>query len=138
MRLEHINMVVKDLENSLIFYRAVMPHWKIRSKGNTEWNGEPRRWIHFGDDYNYLALNDNGSGENRDLADTKLGLAHIAFETDNIAKLQERLKSAGFEPRLFRAEEPFRKNLYYIDPDGFEVEFVEYTSDLPSERNRDS
>ena len=138
MRLEHINLVVKDINRSLGFYRAGMPHWTVRSEGQTDWYGNPRKWIHFGDDYTYIAFNDNGTGEIRDLKTTQLGLAHFAFETDNLAKLQQRLKVAGFEPRHFGAEEPYRKNLYFIDPDGFEVEFVEYSSDLPSERNRDS
>ncbi len=29
------------------------------------------------------------------------------------------------------------ENAYFIDPNGFEVEFVEYLSDLPCERNSD-
>jgi hypothetical protein len=35
-------------------------------------------------------------------------------------------------------EEAFRKNVYFVDPSGFEVEFVEYLSDLPEERNLDA
>ena len=32
-------------------------------------------------------------------------------------------------------DEPHRRNVYFVDPDGMDVEFVEYLSDLPAERN---
>ncbi|NNO09602.1 VOC family protein, partial [Vibrio sp. B4-12] len=55
MKIEHINLVIKDLEQSLHFYRAAFPHWKIRAKGGGEWYGKARTWVHFGDEYHYLA-----------------------------------------------------------------------------------
>jgi catechol 2,3-dioxygenase-like lactoylglutathione lyase family enzyme len=30
---EHINLVIKDLEKSLAFYKAAFPHWHIRNEG---------------------------------------------------------------------------------------------------------
>lgn len=51
MFLEHVNLVVTDLKKSLSFYQAAFPHWYIRSEGAGKWNGKPRKWIHFGDDY---------------------------------------------------------------------------------------
>ena len=62
---EHINLVIKDLDQSIRFYQAAFPHWKIRTQGGGEWYGKPRKWVHFGDDYQYLALNEFGEGENR-------------------------------------------------------------------------
>ena len=44
---------------------------------------------------------------------------------------------AGYEIDKHGPENPYRKNVYFIDPAGFEVEFVEYFSDIPSERNND-
>jgi hypothetical protein len=41
-------------------------------------------------------------------------------------------------PALFAkdgAEDLHRKNIYFIDPAGFEVEFVQYLSGIPEERN---
>ena len=32
-------------------------------------------------------------------------------------------------------EDPYRRNIYF-DAHGFEVEFVEYLTDIPAERNR--
>jgi catechol 2,3-dioxygenase-like lactoylglutathione lyase family enzyme len=137
MRLEHLNLVVQDISASLTFYQAAFPHWKVRTKGESSWHGVKRNWLHFGDDYNYLTFNDNGVGINRDLTGHQVGLAHFAFETSNINTVIERLELAGFTIAKPGAKDRYRKNVYFIDPDGFEVEFVEYLSDLPFERNED-
>jgi catechol 2,3-dioxygenase-like lactoylglutathione lyase family enzyme len=135
IHLEHINLVVKDIPKTLIFYRAAFPHWRIRDKGQSEWYGKPCNWVHFGDDYQYIAMSDYGEGENRNLKGHQIGLAHFAFVTSNLDAMIERLKKVGFLFHSEGAEEPFRKNIYFLDPAGFEIEFVEYLSDLPSKRN---
>jgi len=136
IHLEHINLVVIDIDKSLEFYRAAFPHWSIRGGGKGEWNGKPRNWLHFGDDYQYLAFGDNGVGENRDLKQHQVGLAHIAFVTNNIKDLVKRLKQAGYETAVDLDIGEHRGNVYYLDPDGFEIEFVEYFSDQPKLRNQ--
>jgi catechol 2,3-dioxygenase-like lactoylglutathione lyase family enzyme len=135
IHLEHINLVVTDIDAELAFYRAAFPHWRERERQQGTWSGKARTWVHFGDDYQYLAFGDNGEGENRDLAGHSVGLAHFAFVTHNLDALVARLRAAGFEPDKDGADEPFRRNIYYIDPAGFEVEFVQYLSDIPAERN---
>lgn len=136
MFLEHVNLVVTDLKKSLSFYQAAFPHWYIRSEGTGEWNGKPRKWIHFGDDYHYIALSDHGEGINRQLSGHQIGLAHFAYVVKNLDALIKRMQLAGFAIDK-GSKHPFRKNAYFIDPNGFEVEFVEYLSDLPHERNSD-
>jgi catechol 2,3-dioxygenase-like lactoylglutathione lyase family enzyme len=138
IHLEHINLVVDDLPATLRFYQAAFPHWHIRTQGKGEWNGKPRTWLHFGDDYQYLAISDHGEAENRDLDGYQVGLAHFAFVTNNLDAVIKRLKDAGFAIAKDGTDEPWRKNIYFIDPVGFEVEFVEYLSDLPTERNLSS
>lgn len=135
MYLEHVNLVVTDIDSMLDFYGAAFPHWRIRDEGHGDWYGKPRKWVHFGDDDYYLALNDHGEGENRDLAGHSVGLAHLAFVTNNLDAVIARLNNAGYVIAAPGAEEPYRKNIYFIDPAGFEVEFVEYLSDIPAERN---
>ncbi|MFG1490142.1 VOC family protein [Oceanospirillum sp. HFRX-1_2] len=135
IHLEHVNLVVSDLVASLKFYRAAFPQWKVRAKGESNWYGKVRNWLHYGDDYQYLALNDSGTGHNRDLTGHELGLAHIAFVTSNIDAVITRLAEAGFGISKDGADEPHRRNVYFIDPDGYEIEFVQYLSDLPEERN---
>ncbi|MCG7497422.1 VOC family protein [Vibrio sp. Of7-15] len=138
IKLEHINLVVSDISKMLTFYQAVFPHWRIRDEGQGEWNGKPRNWLHFGDDYQYIAMSDHGEGENRNLDGHQVGLAHFAYVTNNIDAVIERLTQAGFPISKEGAVEPFRKNVYFVDPAGFEIEFVEYLSDDPKERNLSS
>ncbi len=138
LHLEHVNLVVDDIPAVLHFYQAAFPHWRVRSSGDGEWYGKPRKWLHFGDDFQYLTFNDHGEGQNRDLEGHQIGLAHFAFVTDNIEAVIKRLVDAGYEIAKDGAEEPWRKNVYFVDPAGFEVEFVEYLSDLPEQRNQDS
>ena len=122
----------------LKFYQAAFPHWHVRTSGSGEWYGKPRNWLHFGDDFQYIALSDNGEGENRDLTGHQVGLAHFAFVTDNIDAVTNRLTAAGYPVAKQGADEPYRNNIYFIDPSGFEVEFVQYHSDVPGERNLSS
>ena len=107
----------------------------VRDEGHGEWYGKPRKWVHFGDDEHYLALSDHGEGANRDLKGHSVGLAHFAYVTDNLDAVVARLNNAGYAIAKPGAVEPFRKNVYFVDPAGFEVEFVEYLSDIPAERN---
>lgn len=137
LHLEHLNLVVKSIDDSLTFYQAAFPHWRVRSQGKSDWHGKSRQWLHFGDDYQYLTFNDNGVGKNRDLQGHQVGLAHFAFVTTNISAVIMRLNKAGFAIKTQGAESKYRKNIYFLDPNGFEIEFVEYLSDLPHERNSD-
>ncbi|GAB1043908.1 MAG: VOC family protein [Shewanella algae] len=138
IQLEHLNLVVADLPKTLDFYHAAFPHWQIRCQGEGSWYGKPRKWLHFGDDYQYLAFSDNGEGNNRDLSGHQPGLAHFAFVTADIDGVIKRLQDAGYSIDKDGADEPWRRNVYFIDPAGFEVEFVQYLSDLPKQRNRPS
>lgn len=135
MHLEHVNLVVNDLAQSLSFYQAAFPHWHIRQQGKGDWHGKPRNWLHFGDDYQYLAFSDHGEAANRDNNGYQMGLAHFAYVTNNLEAVIERLKQAGFAIAKNGSEEPYRINVYFVDPSGFEVEFVQYLSDLPAQRN---
>ena len=66
IQLEHINLVVSNIEQALKFYQAALPHWKISDQGQALWSGTERNRLHFGDDYQFITFKDNGIGENRD------------------------------------------------------------------------
>lgn len=135
IHLEHVNLVVSDINAMLKFYQAAFPHWTIRDEGDSLWHGKPRHWLHFGDEFQYIALSDNGVGDNRQLDGHSVGLAHFAYVIDNLEAVIARLVKAGFKIAKDGADVSFRKNIYFVDPAGFEVEFVQYLSDIPSQRN---
>ena len=124
LQLEHINLVVQDIPAMLKFYQAAFPHWFIRDQGKDKWHGKPRTWLHFGDHYHYIAMSDHGEGQNRELTDHQVGLAHFAYVTSNLAAVIARLQQVGFEIAKDGAEDLHRKNIYFVDPAGFEIEFV--------------
>ena len=135
LHLEHLNLVVYNIQQSIQFYQAAFPHWQVRGGGEALWNSKARNWLHFGDDYQYLTFNDGGVGENRDLSGHQIGLCHFAFVTNNLDAMVKRLENSGFNIAKSGADSSFRKNVYFLDPSGYEVEFVEYLTDIPSERN---
>jgi len=137
MYLVRFNLFVDDFVAMRDFYKAAFRHWCIRRQGEGVWYVKARKWLHFGDDFQYLALSDNGEQHNRDLTGHQIGLAHFAYVTNNIAAVISRLEDAGCSIDKPGAENPFRKNVYFIYPAGFEVDFVEYLSDIPNERNND-
>ena len=138
IQLEHVNLVVSDIPQMLTFYQAVFPHWSVRDEGKGEWSGKPRNWLHFGDEYQYIALSDHGEGKNRELVGHQVGLAHFAYVTHDIDGVISRLQAAGFDIAKPGADDPYRRNVYFVDPAGFEVEFVQYLSDVPALRNQSS
>jgi catechol 2,3-dioxygenase-like lactoylglutathione lyase family enzyme len=133
--LEHLNLVVKDIPRALAFYQAAFPHWHIRGEGRSTWHGKPRRWLHFGDDYLYLALSDHGDSNIRDNSGFEVGLSHFAFVTDELENVTQRLKAAGFSADKGEGTPSVRKNTYFTDPDGYEIEFVEYLTEIVGKRN---
>lgn len=134
-RLEHANLVVTAIEPTLSFLSAAFPEWRVRGEGRDAWRGMKRRWLHFGDDDFYVTLNDYGRGRQRDLDSADPGLAHLGFAVASVDETVARLKKAGHAPTHWGPDHPHRRNVYYIDGEGLEFEFVEYLSDKPEEKN---
>lgn len=139
-RLEHANLMVTGIDETANFLLAAFPHWSIRGEGGGEWYGVPRRWAHIGDDYNYITLNEffgpkASHKPQRDLAGTDPGLAHLAFEVDDLDAIVSRLNKIGYESHNLGEDHPHRRNNYFKTKEGIEFEFVQYFSDKPEERN---
>lgn len=134
-RLEHVNLVVSDLEATLRFLQTAFPTWSVRGRGDGTWFGRPRRWLHLGTDTHYITLNDGSEGEARDLHGHTPGLAHVGFEVHDLPALRERMEAAGYTVAIEGGDHPHRRTLYFHDPTGIEFEFVEYLSSDPAERN---
>ncbi len=135
IRLEHVNLVVKDLDRTLDFIQTAFPDWGIRGRGESEWYGKMRQWLHVGTEDTYITLNEGNDESNRDLKGHSPGLAHIGFAVDNMEDISARLQAGGYEIATIGADHPHRKTIYFIDPSGFEFEFIQYLSEKPEEKN---
>ncbi len=136
VKLEHINLVVKDINASSDFIQTAFPDWSIRGQGQSEWYGNKRNWRHIGTQEYYITLNDGGQANNRNLRSLDVGLAHVGFQVDDLDGIAQRLQDKGYEIATIGAEHPYRKTLYFIDPAGFEFEFIEYLSGKPELKNQ--
>ncbi|SFQ21893.1 VOC family protein [Enterovibrio norvegicus] len=139
VRLEHINLVMEDIRPTLAFLLTAFPQWRVRGEGDMTWgsaeNASTRHWLHVGDDDYYLTLNDGAVGEIRDLKGIQPGVAHIGFVVDDLQSVIHRLSLKGFSVDIKGRDHPFRQTVYYNDPAGFQFEFLQYSSDKPSEKN---
>nr|WP_299810731.1 VOC family protein [uncultured Shewanella sp.] len=139
MRLEHVNLVVKDIPPTLAFLLTAFPEWRIRGEGEMSWGSaehpSSRHWLHVGDDDYYLTLNDGAVGEIRDVKGIEPGVAHIGFVVDDLQAVIDRLSAKGFSLDIKGRLHPFRQTVYYNDPAGFQFEFLQYSSDKPAEKN---
>ena len=139
VRLEHVNLVMKDIQPTLNFLLTAFPHWRVRGEGDMTWgkgdDAIQRHWLHVGDDDYYLTLNNNAQGEIRDVRSIQAGVAHLGFVVDDLASIIERLAAQGFTVDITGQNHPYRKTVYYNDPAGFQFEFLQYSSDKPAEKN---
>jgi len=121
MFLEHVNMSVADLDQTIAFYEKLLG-LKVRWRGTTP-RGEPA--AHIGDDRHYLALFEIGERERTEADYGQLGLNHFGFVVDDLDASKQRLADLHVEPTMEADYEPGRR-LYFLDPNGVEVELVQY------------
>ena len=133
--LEHINIVVKDIEATTTFLSVAFPQWKVRGQGVSDWYGYQRKWVHIGNDEQYITLNNGNGSQNRDLTGNTTGLAHIGFVVSDVDAITQRLLAHQYKLSTTGADHPNRKTVYFLDPSGFEFEFIEYLSSQPTEKN---
>ena len=130
--IEHANLTVNNIKESVNFFMTCFPHFKIRGgdKSLTE-------WLHIGDDYTYIAIQQavEDLGNKFDKNYDKIGINHIAFVVENIEQVTNRLIKAGYLRDYPKQIEKYRIREYFADSDENEFEFIEYLSDKIEERN---
>lgn len=133
VRMEHANLSVRQVDETVRFLKAAFPEFEIRREGLN--NG--RRWVHIGTADTYLALNEARAEPKESWVpySGKPGVNHLGFEVDDVDALQQRLTAAGFRDSTYPNSHPHRQRVYFYDADGNDWEFVEYFSDDPDERN---
>ena len=129
MFLEHVNFTVADLDRSIDFYCRLLG---LRLRWHRA-AGESTAAAHVGDDRHYLAMFQARPDASRPPTDYEsVGLNHFGFVVDDLDRARSRLQELGIIPHSEADYEPGRR-LYFYDPDGIEVELVEYDpADAPS------
>ena len=123
MRLEHVNLTVSDVERSVDFYSKLLG-LQVRWEGRDE-TGAPM--AHVGTDSHYLALF-QASQEGRAAHDySTVGVNHVGFVVDDLDAARERAEGLGTTVHLEADYDPGRR-IYVTDPDGIEIELVEYAA----------
>ena len=134
--LEHASITVADIDEAMRFLTIAFPEFKIRGKGESVTDGVTRKWLHFGTDETYVALESvstEDDGTRRPYRDT--GINHIGFVVENVDSITSKLEEAGYTQSIAVDPHPFRKRAYFCDGSGIEYEFIEYLSDNPHKRN---
>ncbi len=133
-RLEHANLIVRDIDATIRFLQTAFPEFRIRHDGI---DTRGARWVHIGTDETYIAL----------MAATKEpverwtpyagtpGTNHLAYVVDDVDAIRERLSAAGYRNSTPPNNHPYRTRVYFYDPDGNDWEFVQYLTDDPALRH---
>lgn len=133
-RLEHANLHTRNVDALVTFLTTAFPDFRIRRDAVDE---DGRRWVHVGNDETYVSVYQ----ANGELAEPfvpysgKPGINHLGYAVDDAAALRSRLADAGYEESTVPNSHPYRKRVYFNDPEGNDWEFVEYLSDDPEQRN---
>jgi len=139
--LDHINIVVSDLQKAKIFFLDLgfveVTSAYLSGKQLSTVTGLPDIEAEF------IALSLAGSSTNVELIQyysptggrdpemsrpNQLGFRHVAFEVEDIEKEVERLKSKGvkFESDIQTWEKTGKKLVYFYGPEGIILEFAQY------------
>ena len=133
--LEHLNITVRDLDNTTRFLLTALPDWRLRGEGHMDWFGKPISWRHVGSDTFYLALQSGGEGEVMDWKSHRLGPKHLGLVVDSVDAVVARLAKAGWPLDHWGGQTAGRRSVYVVEPDSVQFEFVEYLSDDVAVRN---
>jgi catechol 2,3-dioxygenase-like lactoylglutathione lyase family enzyme len=133
-RLEHANLTVRDIDETIRFLRTAFPEFGIRYDGR---DPDGARWVHIGTDDTYLALTQARREPPARWVpyEGMAGVNHLAYEVDDVDSLRQRLLSAGYRESTVPNRHPHRKRIYFYDADGNDWEFIQYLSDAPAQRH---
>ncbi len=138
MKLEHANITVKSIDAAVEFLGLAFPDCGVRGGGAIHGDDAMGRWVHFGNDDFYVALQQNASHSGRsDVTYQHDGINHVGFVVEQLDDMIKRLAAEGYEvtPASVMKGHPHRRRAYFFDKNGVEWEFVEYASEATEERN---
>lgn len=133
--LEHANLTVRDLDASTRFLLTALPDWQVRGGGAMDWFGKPIHWRHVGSAQHYLALQDGADSAPPAWQSHAGGMKHLGLVVPDLDAVVQRLAAAGHAIDHPGGTHPHRRSVYYTPDDLVQIEFVQYLSDDPAERN---
>lgn len=134
VRLEHANLIVRNIDTTIRFLQTAFAEFRIRFDGK---DLRGRRWVHIGTNDSCIALTQS-TIEPAERWKPYVGLPgvnHLAYEVDDVESLRDRLRSAGYQDSRVPNNHAYRRRVYFYDPDGNDWEFVQYLSDDPAKRH---
>ena len=134
IKLEHANICVSDIDRMITFLKTIFPEFVIRHDGDSV---KGHRWVHIGTDETYIALQEaNKESESSQVPYSDVpGGNHLAYEVDDVDSIRERLLAGGYKESTVPNKHPYRKRIYFYDPEGNDWEFVQYYTDDPKQKN---
>jgi len=134
VRMEHANLTVRDLDGMLRFLLAAFPEFQVRRDVT---GSDGSRWVHIGTADNYIALTPASAKPGIPWMpySGRPGVNHLGFEVEDAEALRQRLLAAGYKESTPPNAHPYRKRVYFYDPEGNDWEFVQYLSTDPAQRN---
>lgn len=134
VRMEHANVTVRDIAAMIRFLQTAFPDFRVRGEGVSH---EGVRWVHVGTDETYIALSEARvqPGSHFEPYSGAPGVNHVAYEVDDVDAIRARMAAAGYRDSTVPNRHPFRKRLYFYDPEGNDWEFVQYLTEDPAKRN---
>jgi catechol 2,3-dioxygenase-like lactoylglutathione lyase family enzyme len=133
LRLDHANLLVRDIDATIGFLRTALPALRVRGSGGSG----AGRWVHLGADDLYVAL-EQATAEPAERwmpYEGKPGTNHLGIEVDDVEAVRARLRDAGYRDTTYPNAHPHRSRVYFRDREGNDWEFVEYRSSVPSQRH---
>lgn len=133
-RLDHANLIVRDLDGMIQFLQTAFPDFRVRGGGTSPGGA---RWVHVGTHETYVALSEaiHDAREPWVPYAGYPGVNHLAFEVDDAEAVRERLRAGGYQDTTVPNAHPARRRVYFHDGEGNDWEFVQYLTDDPNERH---
>ena len=129
---EHIQYECSDLDRMAQFYAQVFD-WPIRGRGREVGPEKSYDWIHVGSDESYVSFRTPYNGKSYEKGERHY-TDHFGVVVSDLDAVITRLDQIGTE-HIPKGSHPHRKRIYIRDPDGNEIEIIQYLSEAPSERN---
>ena len=135
IRLEHANICVRNIDDTIRFLQTAFPEFRIRGEGVNPESG--LRWLHLGNDDTYIGLNQAKPGATSKWSPYagEPGTNHLAYVVDDVETVRSRLVAAGYRISGIVNGHPHRKRVYFYDSEENDWEFVQYLSQDPAKRN---